>query len=577
MVDAGIARRVDFGEGRFRFEHAYRHPRHFHLICKTCNQSFEFLSSDIEALVEEVADGARFPAAPERAADLRHAARTAAPASRPARRPMPDRGRLRARRAAHRHRDRAQRSRVLHARGAARARCARHAKCSSGWPARRRNTSASSRPATGDLVAAIPTLESQPTFLFFKGAANGLFAAGTEELEEGRRRSPGAARRHPLRARLAQVLQEVRRAVRGVGRQAHLPRVRRRGTRPPRPADSRVPEPGRAPGAGAPATAAAADRRDRSAPPHDRVRRPVGARGARPRGRGRRRPHARRHRPRHGRRPRPRRRRRAPRRSRRSCPASRSPPSTQGRDVHILGYFFDAAHPRAGGVSRAISVPIGAAGSTRCSNGCPRSACPWTRRAIVAGGGRRPGARAAAAGARARRGRPRAQTSQRCVRSVTWPTGARRSSNGAAPAPLKSSRSSPAPAASPSLAHPGKQRLEATVRALADDGLAAVEVFHPDHDEQDVARYRQIAKECDLLVTGGSDYHGPGSGRAVRAGPRRPAGRGFRSAASRTPGGRHGRDGRSPAVARDRRPRQAVPGPGAPAHRHAHDSARAIA
>src|SRR3954449_9695203 len=55
MVDAGIARKVDFGEGRFRFEHSYRHPRHFHLICKTCNQSFEFLSSDIEALVEEVA------------------------------------------------------------------------------------------------------------------------------------------------------------------------------------------------------------------------------------------------------------------------------------------------------------------------------------------------------------------------------------------------------------------------------------------------------------------------------------------------------------------------------------------
>ena len=33
MVDAGIARKVDFGEGRFRFEHSYRQPRHFHLIC----------------------------------------------------------------------------------------------------------------------------------------------------------------------------------------------------------------------------------------------------------------------------------------------------------------------------------------------------------------------------------------------------------------------------------------------------------------------------------------------------------------------------------------------------------------
>src|SRR5688500_4251556 len=60
MVDAGIARKVDFGEGRFRFEHSWRQPRHFHLICKTCHRSFEFLSSDIEALVEEVAAARAF-------------------------------------------------------------------------------------------------------------------------------------------------------------------------------------------------------------------------------------------------------------------------------------------------------------------------------------------------------------------------------------------------------------------------------------------------------------------------------------------------------------------------------------
>ena len=62
MEEAGIARKVDFGEGRFRFEHSYRHPRHFHLICKTCNRSYEFLSSDIEALVEEVAAARAFTA-----------------------------------------------------------------------------------------------------------------------------------------------------------------------------------------------------------------------------------------------------------------------------------------------------------------------------------------------------------------------------------------------------------------------------------------------------------------------------------------------------------------------------------
>src|SRR4029078_395613 len=33
-----------------------------------------------------------------------------------------------------------------------------------------------------DMVARDPSLETQPTFLFFKGAANGLFAAGGEEI-----------------------------------------------------------------------------------------------------------------------------------------------------------------------------------------------------------------------------------------------------------------------------------------------------------------------------------------------------------------------------------------------------------
>ena len=79
--------------------------------------------------------------------------------------------------------------------------------------------------------------------------------------EEGRRRSPGAAHRHPLRARLAQVLQALRRALRGVRRQAHLPRVRRRGARASRSADSRIPRARRPPAAGVRATG----RRRRSA------------------------------------------------------------------------------------------------------------------------------------------------------------------------------------------------------------------------------------------------------------------------------------------------------------------------
>ena len=45
---------------------------------------------------------------------------------------------------------------------------------------------------------------------------------------------------------------------------------------------------------------------------------------------------------------------------------------------------------------------------------------------------------------------------------------------------------------------------------LAAAGLAALEVFHPDHDDADVERYRAMAAEYGLVATGGSDYHGPG-------------------------------------------------------------------
>lgn len=65
-----------------------------------------------------------------------------------------------------------------------------------------------------------------------------------------------------------------------------------------------------------------------------------------------------------------------------------------------------------------------------------------------------------------------------------------------------------------SLAHPGKFSLESRVRALAKIGLDAVEVFHPDHDGALVDRYRSLARELGLLMTGGSDFHGdPAHGR----------------------------------------------------------------
>jgi len=67
-----------------------------------------------------------------------------------------------------------------------------------------------------------------------------------------------------------------------------------------------------------------------------------------------------------------------------------------------------------------------------------------------------------------------------------------------------------------SIAHPGRTQIDEQLPALRDAGLDAIEVYHSDHDEAATARYATLARELDLLVTGGSDYHGPGS--AVRPG-----------------------------------------------------------
>ena len=59
-----------------------------------------------------------------------------------------------------------------------------------------------------------------------------------------------------------------------------------------------------------------------------------------------------------------------------------------------------------------------------------------------------------------------------------------------------------------SLAHPGLTAIDERIPALRDAGLDAIEVFHSEHDEVAVERYRSLARELSLLVTGGSDFHG---------------------------------------------------------------------
>ena len=183
MVGAGMARRVDFGEGRFRFEHAYRHPRHFHLVCRTCNRSFEFLSSDIEAMIEEVA-GARDFAASQSVLQVFgtceecRTGRTAAPGAAPTESVFA-RDALRMAIATETS------GLEFYTRAAKLTRDARGRRVFEKLAGEEKEHKAKLEARYRELIAADPALEAQPTFLFFKGAANGLFAAGTEELKHG--------------------------------------------------------------------------------------------------------------------------------------------------------------------------------------------------------------------------------------------------------------------------------------------------------------------------------------------------------------------------------------------------------
>jgi Fur family ferric uptake transcriptional regulator len=183
MVEAGIARKVDFGEGRFRFEHSYRHPRHFHLICQSCNRSSEFLSSDIEALIEEIATARNFSA---RESVLQiygtcEECRTgrAEPADAVTTELLFARDAMRIAIATERS------GFEFYVRAARVAQDARGKVVFQKLADEEREHLSKLEQRYQRLLSQDSRLESRPTFLFFKGAANGLFAAGAEQVARG--------------------------------------------------------------------------------------------------------------------------------------------------------------------------------------------------------------------------------------------------------------------------------------------------------------------------------------------------------------------------------------------------------
>ena len=184
MVDAGIARKVDFGEGRFRFEQSYRQPRHFHLICKTCHRSFEFLSSDIEGLIEEVSSARGFT--PSQSVVQIYGTCEACRTGRPAAATDMGHTDLVFARDALRIAIATERSGLeFYARAARIAKDVRGRKVFHDLAMEEKEHLGKLEERYNALLLRDPQLESRPTFLFFKGAANGLFAEGAERLLSG--------------------------------------------------------------------------------------------------------------------------------------------------------------------------------------------------------------------------------------------------------------------------------------------------------------------------------------------------------------------------------------------------------
>jgi predicted metal-dependent phosphoesterase TrpH len=177
----------------------------------------------------------------------------------------------------------------------------------------------------------------------------------------------------------------------------------------------------------------------------------------------------------------------------------------EGRDVHVLGYFFDPdaaclraflAQQRDERLRRAREM-----GARLAAVGAPIDIAP-----ILADADRGKSI-----------GRPQvASALQAAGHVLTRDEAFRRFLEPGAPAFVPRCGATPADVIGiihgagglASLAHPGLTKRDELIPALVDAGLDALEARHSDHDAAAEAKYRAMARELGVLVSGGSDFHG---------------------------------------------------------------------
>ncbi len=58
------------------------------------------------------------------------------------------------------------------------------------------------------------------------------------------------------------------------------------------------------------------------------------------------------------------------------------------------------------------------------------------------------------------------------------------------------------------LAHPGQLNSYDIIEKLVDFGLDGIEINHHSHTDEDIVKIQRIAKRLNLILTGGTDFHG---------------------------------------------------------------------
>lgn len=187
-----------------------------------------------------------------------------------------------------------------------------------------------------------------------------------------------------------------------------------------------------------------------------------------------------------------------------------------GRDVHMLGYFFDRSSPAFSEFLQAQRRDrLGRV--ARIAERLAELGCPIDGKSLLA----------AAVGTARSVGRPQIAEAlvARGYAASRDDAFARFLAEGA---PAFVARSGPSPetviaevrqaGGVVSLAHPGLTKIDDIIPRLAAAGLASLEVRHSDHDAATEERYRLMAARLGLAVSGGSDFHGDGGHRAARIG-----------------------------------------------------------